>query len=361
MQETVNNQLQQCKPNDEISLVEMIQKIKSWIKYLLKKWWIIVIAGLIGGSLGFAYAFFQKKTYIAKMTFILEDTKSGGMGTYASLASQFGIDLGSGGSGLFQGDNINEFLKSRLMVQRTLLTPATINNKTQTLAEHYIDIYEWREKWEDKKELRNIHFDTAQSTSSQRTLLQDSVLNVVYKDIVKQHLTIGRPDKKLSFIEVKCITLNEYFSKYFIERLVKEALQFYIDAKTRRSKANVDKLQRQADSVLGLMNNKTYAAAAAQDINVNPTKRIATVQTEIATRDKTILMTVYGEVLKNLSIAKMVLAQETPVIQIIDTPILPLDYEKLGKLKAAIIVAFLCGFIVIVYLSLRRIMQREKI
>ena len=136
-------------------------------------------------------------------------------------------------------------------------------------------------------------------------------------------------------------------------------MQFYVDAKTRRSKANVEKLQRQADSVLGMMNYKTYVAAASQDINVNPTKRVATVQTEIATRDKTVLMTVYGEVLKNLGMPKMVLAQETPVIQIIDTPILPLDYNKTSKLISAIIGAFLAGFIIMMFLSFKYMIKQS--
>ncbi|WP_261387554.1 hypothetical protein [Chitinophaga pinensis] len=36
------------------------------------------------------------------MTFVLEDTKSGGLGAYAGLASQFGIDIGGGGGmGIF--------------------------------------------------------------------------------------------------------------------------------------------------------------------------------------------------------------------------------------------------------------------
>lgn len=224
----------QANTNDEISLVELFQKINKWLKFILKKWWIILIASVIGGGLGFTYAFFKKKEYVGELSFVLEDAKSFGiMSSYVSLASQFGIDLGgSGGSGLFQGDNINEFLKSRLMVQRTLLTVASINNKTQTLADHYVDMYAWREKWQNyDKALSTIHFDTAQSKQNvQRTLLQDSLLNLVYKDLVKKHLTIGKPDKKLSFIEAKCTTLNEYFSKYFIEKLVNEALQFYVYA-----------------------------------------------------------------------------------------------------------------------------------
>lgn len=359
MQQAINTS-SQTGPTNEISLAELFLKIGRWVKYLLRKWWIIIIFGLIGGGLGVLYASFKKKEYIGRLTFILEENKGGGLGGYAALASQFGLDLGGGGnSGLFQGDNISEFLRSRLMIQRVLLTNATINGKTQTLADHYLDIYDWRKRWQDKKALSVIHFDTL--STIQHTLLQDSVLNLIYKDISQQHLTIGKPDKKLSFIEAKCITLNEYFSKYFVERLVSEALRFYVDAKTKRSKANVDRIQRQADSILGILNYKTYTAATSQDINVNPTKRIAMVQTEIATRDKTVLMTVYGEILKNLGMAKMALAQDTPIIQIIDTPILPLDYTITRKLFMGIIGAFLSGFIAIIFLSFRYIIKRSII
>lgn len=349
----------QHKIADEVPLAELFRKINNWFKYLLRKWWIIVIAGMLGGGLGFVIALGKKKEYTAKLTFILEDSRLGGMGSYVGLVSQLGIDLGgASGGNLFQGDNINEFLRSRLIVQKVLLTNVNINSKTQTFADHYLDIYEWRTLWEDKPFLSNIHFDTTKSIAA-HTILQDSVLNIIYKTIIQEQLSVGRPDKKLSFIEVKCISLNEYFSKYFAEQLVKEALTFYVETKTRRSKSNVDKLQHQADTILGILNYKTYVAAASQDINVNPTKRLATIQTEMASRDKTLLMTIYGEILKNLGIAKMSLAQETPVIQLIDTPILPLEYKKLSKLKAAIIGAFLFGFFIIVCLSLRQLMQKK--
>ena len=51
--------------NDEISLKELILKIKEWLSYLKTKFLLIVFMGLIGGILGFTYAYFQKPTYKA--------------------------------------------------------------------------------------------------------------------------------------------------------------------------------------------------------------------------------------------------------------------------------------------------------
>ncbi|MEL4382958.1 Wzz/FepE/Etk N-terminal domain-containing protein, partial [Shewanella algae] len=86
----INNQ------SDEISLKELIQKIGEWYRYLKTQWWKIVIAGIIGGVIGFVYAWMQPITYTAKTTFVVEDAKSsgGGLNGLASLAGQFGVDVG---------------------------------------------------------------------------------------------------------------------------------------------------------------------------------------------------------------------------------------------------------------------------
>jgi uncharacterized protein involved in exopolysaccharide biosynthesis len=57
--------------NDEISLKELILKIKEWYQFLLTKWKLIILMGVIGGLIGFTYAYRQPLTYKAKLTFAL--------------------------------------------------------------------------------------------------------------------------------------------------------------------------------------------------------------------------------------------------------------------------------------------------
>ena len=87
--------------NDEISLKELIFKIREWYQFLLTKWKLIIVISAIGGAIGLTYAFFQKPIYKADLTFAMEDEKSGGGGLSGALglASSFGIDLGGGGAG----------------------------------------------------------------------------------------------------------------------------------------------------------------------------------------------------------------------------------------------------------------------
>lgn len=336
---------------------DVILRLQAWWKYLLSKWLVIAIFVFIGGALGLSLSFFLKKKYTAEITFVLEDTKMNPLGSIMGLASDFGFDMGAGGgSGVFTGDNIQEFLKSRLMLERALLTPVNIRNKRLTLADLYLDIYELRDGIPGLNERsKNGLFYPSNGDRTGFSLLQDSVLNVMQRKIVKQNLIVEKPDKKLSFISAKCTSTNELFSKLFIEQLVKVATNFYIDTKTKRNKENVDRLQEQADSLEIMLNRKTYAAASTQDLNMNPARQAAGVSVELALRDKVVLQTMYAEVVKNLEICKISMAQEAPLIQIVDSPILPLEQKKMRKIIAIAIGCFLGGFFSVAFLIIKRV------
>ncbi|MEC5147440.1 Chain length determinant protein [Chitinophaga sp. 180180018-2] len=340
---------------DEISLKELIIKIQEWSRFFWKKKFLILGITCLGAVLGLLSALRSKPQYVADLTFVLEDNSSSPLGAYSGLASQFGIDLnnGSGGS-LFAGDNIMEFLKTRLIVERALLSPVQYQNKQMTLAECFIRFSNLRKAWSKQKKPFDVQFPLNEKRSA-FTLDQDSVLNAIRKIIVKNNLKVEKVDKKLSFISVEVVSPVDTFSLRMTEALVKEAIDFYIDTKTQKTKANVDRLQLQADSMRILLDRKTYSAASVQDLNVNPAKQVASVGTELALRDKVVLQTLYGEVVKNLELSKIAMAREMPVIQIIDRPILPLEIKKLGELKGIVIGAILGGFLTSLTLLFYRI------
>jgi len=346
---TTNN-LQPITGDDEISLKELLEKVQHVWKYLLTKWKLILLAGIIGGAIGFVYAYLQPTKYISKMTFVVEDAKGGGGAGLASLAGQFGFDVGGGGGGsIFSGDNILLFLKSESLVRETLLTRVDEKNKS-TLADRYAEVNKLKEGWSKNEKIGNIQF--SKFTIENLPRKEDSLLQGIEAGIIKNELAIAKPDKKASFIEAKATTLDEAFSKIFLDRLVKEATDRYVESKTKTKSANVAMLQRRADSLSAVLNNKTYSAAASQQslVDVNPALKTSAINSEITTRDKTMAATVFAEVVKNLELSKTLLNQETPVIQIVDQSTFPLEKEKTSKLKSLILGGFLAGFLTILYL-----------
>lgn len=339
---------------DEISLKELIQKIKDWIAYLKSKWKIILLAGVLGAAIGVVDAFFQKPTYKAVLTFALEEDKGGGggLGGAMGLASSFGIDLGSSGGGAFAGSNLMELMKSRLLVEKTLLNPVVVNGDTISLAEYYIQINELREKWSEKPALKNVQF-LPNSERSNFTLQQDSILQTIFKSLTDlKSLTISQKDKKISITNIEVISENEKFAKVFCENLAKETSEFYIETKSKKSRLNVEILQKQTDSIREALNSAITGVASASDnvYNLNSAlmvKRAPSTKKQVDVQANTAILT---QLVAQLELSKVTLRKETPLIQVIDRPILPLEKDKVSKLKSLILGGFLAGFLTVLYL-----------
>jgi uncharacterized protein involved in exopolysaccharide biosynthesis len=63
------------------------------------------------------------------------------------------------------------------------------------------------------------------------------------------------------------------------------------------------------------------------------------------------------ELIKQVEMAKVTLRKDTPLIQIIDRPILPLPKERFGKAKGILLGGILAGFISVLGLILRKIFK----
>ena len=360
-----NNQIGSSNlDNDEISLKELIVKIKDWVAFLKSKWKAIFVIGVIGGLIGLSIALFEKPTYKAVLTFAMEEDKgSGGAGLSGALglASSFGIDLGgTGGGGAFAASNLSELMKSRLLVEKVLLEPIVINGKEITLAEYYIQIYELRTSlFFMKSSVSDVHF-LLNTERSNFSLQQDSLLQEIHKSIIKENITIKQKDKKISILTMEVNSKNELFSKIFCESIAKETSNFYIETKSKKAKINVDVLQKQVDSVKNALNVAISGVAYETDnvYNMNPALNIKGAPSKRMQIDVQANTAILTNLVVQLELAKITLRKETPLIQLIDRPTLPLEKEKFGKLESIILGGFLAGFLYILYLIFGRLYKK---
>jgi hypothetical protein len=352
-------------PNDEISLKELLEKAKEWYAYLLSQWKIIIITGIIGAALGLTYSFVKKPVYTATLSFALEDEKGsgGGLGSALGLASSLGLDLGGGGGGsIFTGSNLAELFKSRSMVEQTLMTAVTVNGKVISLAEMYIQNNEWRDKWNKNPKYKNIQFipDTKRKYF---TRVHDSILGVIYQNLSKGALSVAQKDKKIAIISMDVVSTNELFSKYFCEALAKQVGKFYVDTKSKKARMNMAILEKQRDSIRAELNGAITGVAAASDeiFMLNPAmnvRRAPSARRQVDVQANTAILT---ELVKQSELAKVTLRKETPLIQVIDRPILPLPKERFGKGKGLVMGGFLAGFLTIMGLIVRRLLKQFKL
>jgi hypothetical protein len=346
-------------PSDEVSLKELIEQVKTWFKYLLLQWKIILIASIVGATLGITYSIVKKPIYIATLSFAMEDEKSGGLGGALGLASSLGLDLGGTGGGMFTGTNLTELFKSRSMVEKTLLAPVNVNGKTISLAEMFIQNNNWRKSWSETPKLNTLTF-LPNSDRKYFSRIQDSIMGVMFGSLSKSGLSVALKDKKMSIVNIEVSSTDELFSKYFCEALAKQVSDFYIATKSKKARINMSILQKQTDSIRGELNGAITGVAIANDntFNLNPAlniRRAPSARRQVDVQANTAILT---ELVKQTELAKVTLRRETPLIQIIDRPILPLPKEKFGKLKGIILGGFLFGFLAVAYLIVKRIFKQ---
>lgn len=344
--------------DEEFSFRQLIRDRREDLMYILSHKKGLATVLVIGAVIGVLFAWWKPVTYSARLTFVVEDTKSSGGGLISALAGQFGFDLGSmaTSSGVLSGDNVQELLKSQKMIKMTLLTPVKEEEGAVSLADRYAESNGLKEKWrKHQPDGKPISFPVS-SQGANQSRLNDSLLHVMIKKITEDELGVSKTDKKLSFFELNVTSRDEEFAKLFSERLLRVASDFYIETKTGRMKTNIDRLQKRADSISRVLNRKTYSASEANRVllDLNPAYPTANVGVEVGERDKMVLATIYSEVVKNLEVSKTVLIQETPTFQVVDEPEYPLKKNKVKYPVSILISMILAGLIYSLYLLILR-------
>ena len=341
-----NTQLQPI--DDEISLKELVEKLKDSIGFLWSHKLKILAISILGGVIGFIYALNKKITYTSKLVFVTAESDGGGLGKLGALGSQFGIDLGGGSPSAFGGNNILELMKSRRLIEETLFDTFVYENQKYRMLEYYL----LRDSLVESK-MPKVNFSSVTNREA-CNFKQDSVLASVYERITESSLSVSEVDKKLAFKKVELTDLDPVFAKYFVESLTEKVTTFYLETKTKRSRDNIKILEGKADSVERELQGKMVSAAIEKDQSqfiVNTRSLVPSVKRQMEVQ---LLSTMYGEIVKNLELSKTMSAYNEPLIQIIDRPRFPLEKKKSSKLLSMVMGGFLGFFVTALWLLGKR-------
>ena len=336
--------------DSKISLKEIITTVKKYISLLWGKKWIIVAAGIIGGIIGLVYAFNRKTTYTAQYSFTVGGSSSSST-SLSGLSSL--LNLGGNSMDAFSGDNVLELIKSYALVEKTLLSPAVHDGDSITFIEYALICDSVRaecekgtskEKESDIVSICDVSFPLGQERET-FSRAQDSILHKMAGNLLSQNISAIRKDKKLSFMIYSFSYTDEEFARDFSAAHLREVSNFYIDTKTSLARKNIETFQEKADSVRRKLDQCFSRRASFADANRNANGQMVSVTQWKIDTDIQILSNTYTEMLKNLEVLKLNLAKETPFIQVIDEPRLPLSNDKMRKLKGIISGGFLGGFL----------------
>lgn len=331
--------MSQNSSSEDITLSQVLVRIGEIKSYLLSKWKQFLLVALVFALLGIALSFLLKPKYKANLTFVLEESQSESpLGAYAGIASQFGFDLGGmTGSNVFSEDNLTELLSSRKIVEEALLNKNSINGKEQLLVNHFMDS-PLLNKWTDEELLGTIRFPASRDSF---TMVQDSLLFEIFTLVTEKYLTVKNVSAKSTILLVECLSKDEQFSKHLVENLMKSVTDFYISNKTQRARETVAFVKERTDSIAGALSAAELRLARYKDSRHSTIRAEGYMEELRLTRDVQILNAMYAEAVKNLELSKVTLLNQTPLIQIIDSPIMPLEVVEITPFKGIVLGAFI--------------------
>jgi len=336
-----------------VSVNDLMENLFSFGKVILRNWWKIALFMVAGGIGGLVFSLLKKPVYTAESSFVVE-SKGGNsaLSSYAGIASQFGINLlGGEGNDLFQSSNIMQLMMSRNLISRTLLSKVKFPGGDSILADRFMDVYNLKDKWKPFPELNGVRF---QDQVSHLNVHHYDALRRMYDIILKNNLSVDK-DKKSEIISLRIFTENEYLSKLICENLIQQVSEFYVETKTKKTKTTLGMLQKKTDSVRGLLFGNIEGLAESMDANANLIRQKAEVGNKLRTIRISALQALYSDLNKNLEATKLDLINETPLIQFVDTPILPLEKTKISKLLATLIGGVAGFFIALAFLQFKKL------
>lgn len=304
--------------NDEINIGDLFTKFGEYRRYILKKWWVVLIFAILLAFLLRFYAVWKKEQYISHADFAVKGTEGSSTSSLASLASSFGIGITTGTEftnelflGILQSRSV---VKEALMQKRTLSVKKGVAPREDYLANFYTEMYP---KWTKKKKLKN--FTLEHGSFDSLTVYEDSCLTIIYDELIDKDLTVEFSDDA-GMNQLEFASLSRDFSFYFSDYITIASSDYYIDAQVQNEQKTVALMEFKADSLRGLLETKEEQLARIQDGSSFQVKFSGYVSQNRLLREIGLITTEYSTTFAQLQLARFDLQNKTPLVDIIDQP-----------------------------------------
>ena len=336
--------------SEDISVGEIIGRIKVYFFEVLRLWWVVLIFCTI-----FCAYFVNKHLntptkFAAELKFIVEGD-GGSSGMIGGLLGQFGIKR----SGKNNPYKILEVARSNRVCKKLLVSE--LDN--EKIGNKIVEYYKLREHWAEDNNQPMVDYRFKDTLA-----LGDPIERLVFKAVKgKIWGSSQNPEEALlsiSFDEDKGIylilsrTVDENLSLKLATQLFEEVKQFFENDILENQRKTLNILKSKVDSLQTLRDNKNYDIAVFEDTHrysidkVNSSKKLSMLQ------DLQAINLAYGEIVKNYEMADISLKDNQSLFMTIDYPISPLTPQPSSLVLALILGLFFGGLTSLIIIIVRK-------
>ncbi len=349
MKETDKNIITNRKLEDEIDLFEIVSKLWTKRRFIIKTTAIFAIIGLL-------IAIFTPNEYTASTTMVPQTGEKSSGGKLNGLAAMAGINLVSMNSGEVLSPSVYPKILKNINFQKELIYSKYNFNKTLKPISYY-------EYFTNKKYatfnllsifrkytigLPMIIVNSIKSEPKKKSIIVSNESISIDKLTKEESEIINNVFSNLSF------ELNEkegYITLSYISReptlsaevvfVAQKLLQKYItEFKIEKVRSNLDFVMKSYDEAKINVEKKQDELANYRDANKSLSSALARTHEEKLTSEYNLLLSIFTELAKQKEQAKIALTETTPIFTIIQPVIVPEKKSGPDRIAIILILAF---------------------
>jgi uncharacterized protein involved in exopolysaccharide biosynthesis len=329
--------LDSIKSTSDISLTDLKNELGKWKNIIRNNYIKLLIAGILGFTIGFIYAFIDKPVFTAKTRFMLKNEGVGSLfgGQMTGLTSLLG-----GGQMGTPLERTSEVIASDRIVGRALLREMIVGDSTDIVINHFIRLSGLLKKWEKDTLLSNVKFSKTDYSIEKLNLSQ----RMAYK-YVKNQMTPEKGegvvrksfDKKSGVLTLSCVHEHQDFAISLSKIIYSELSDFFIEQMTYSALNNAEVMHVKLDSIKRELDivRRLYASQSDQSLGLLLQQDKVDLKS-LAVKEQ-ILNVMYAEAIKNYESFEFINKAATPSLMLIDSPIAPIKATQKSKILYSLI------------------------
>lgn len=352
MENNIQNQEQPVdnridKNEDEIDLVEIVQKLWRNRKFIIK-------VTVVFAVLGFIVAISTPNVYTASCTMVPQTGQKSAGGSLGGLAAMAGINLGSLSSGEVLSPTVYPKIMTNVNFQKELIY-SKFHFKSVT---EPITLYDF---YTDKKyqkfsiigtlkkytiglpgviigAIKGKQADILQSDSSSIQSLTSKEKDVL--EIISANLSLSVNNKD-GYISISANMSEPLLAAELAQRGQELLQKFITEFKIEKVASNLQFVEKSFEESKRNFESKQAELARYRDANKSFTSAMAKTQEEKLTSEYTLLLGIYTELAKQKEQAKISVTETTPILTVIEPVFIPIEKSKPSRAMMLFIYTFL--------------------
>ncbi|MEE9371544.1 MAG: hypothetical protein V3V00_00665 [Saprospiraceae bacterium] len=334
----MDNQTPQYR-KEELTLGEVIQYGGAYLKSIKKYFVHILVFTILCTALSFFYYSSKPSLYKARLSFMLDEDEGSSLSGMNTILGQLGFPI------MNQRINISKVLElslSRKIIQEAIFIKIQTPNGSGFLANHIISTYSLDKNWTneemDMAGFRFSHSEVDSFTAAENKALRNIAVMISGTPANRKNALIqtdyGQNTTIMSYVTH---SEDEIISYHLTKAVFDATSSFYVEKALEKQKSTFVVLSSKKDSLLKEYNRLEYRYADLSDRSTGIFSKKLDIKKDRARAEMLRLGNGLSKLEENIALVEFGIENSTPVLQIIDAPIFPLEEVHISKIKSLLI------------------------